>query len=78
MFWSGLGVGVQWEWIERLMEVSTMLYKCTYCGFTLCDRFIVLYIGFLKKPCAKKTPGLFFGYKEDGLLSRRPPKGIMR
>ena len=28
-----------WEWIEVcLMEVSAMLYKCTYCVFTLYGR----------------------------------------
>ena len=31
-------MGVDWSVIVRLMEVSTMLYKCTYCVFTLCGR----------------------------------------
>ena len=34
-------MGVDWSEIVCLMEVSAMLYKCTYCIFTLYGRFVV-------------------------------------
>ena len=35
-------MGVDWSQIVRVMEVSAMLYKCTYCVFTLYGRNMVL------------------------------------
>ena len=34
-------MGGDWSRIKRLMEVSTMLYKCTYCVFYLSGKSVL-------------------------------------